>query len=92
MYLTFEKETKDGNMLKLIIGDRINRYDLRFIDPQLDKNNNNILYAQGEKGMFAAGLQLNVEILLSESLGKGENSIIRVNVFKKKKTIFKDEF
>jgi hypothetical protein len=89
--LTFEKETKDGNMLKLIIGDRINRYDLRFIDPQLDKNNNNILYAQGEKGMFAAGLQLNVEILLSESLGKGENSIIRINVSKKKKTIFKDD-
>jgi hypothetical protein len=26
--LTFEKETKDGNMLKLIIEDRINRYDL----------------------------------------------------------------
>jgi hypothetical protein len=48
--LTFEKETKDGNMLKLIIEDRINRYDLRFINPQLDKNNNNILYTQGEKG------------------------------------------
>jgi hypothetical protein len=89
--MTFEKETKDGNMLKLIIEDRINRYDLRFINPQLDKNNNNILYAQGEKGMFAAGPQLKVEILQSESLGKGENSIIRINVFKKKKTIFKND-
>jgi hypothetical protein len=77
-------------MLKLIIEDRINRYDLRFINPQLDKNNNNILYAQGEKGMFAVGPQLNVEILQSESLGKGENSI-RVNVFKKKKTIFRND-
>jgi hypothetical protein len=41
--------------------------------------------------MFAAGPQLNVEILQSESLGKGENSIIRINVFKKKKTIFKND-
>jgi phosphoribosyl 1,2-cyclic phosphodiesterase len=40
--LTFEKEIKDGNMLKLIIEDRINRYDLRFINPQLDKSNNDI--------------------------------------------------
>jgi hypothetical protein len=89
--LTFEKETKDGNMLKLIIEDRINRYDLRFINPQLDKNNNNILYAQGEKGMFATGAEVNLEILPAESLEKEENSIVRVYVFKKKKTVFKDD-
>lgn len=50
--LTFEKEIKDGNMLKLILEDRINRYDLRFINPLLDKSNNDRLYAQGEKGML----------------------------------------
>jgi hypothetical protein len=61
--LTFEKEIKDSNMLKLIVEDRINRYDLRFINPQLDKNNNDILYAQGEKGMFATGAELNMETL-----------------------------
>jgi phosphoribosyl 1,2-cyclic phosphodiesterase len=89
--LTFEKETKDGNILKLIIEDRINRYDLRFINPQLDKNNNNILYAQGEKGMFATGAEINLEILPAESLEKEENSIVRIHVFKKKKTVFKDD-
>jgi phosphoribosyl 1,2-cyclic phosphodiesterase len=89
--LTFEKVTKDGNMLKLIIEDRINRYDLRFVNPQLDKNNDNILYAQGEKGMLATGAEVNMEILPAESLEKEENSIIRIHVFKKKKTIFKDD-
>jgi hypothetical protein len=89
--LTFEKETKDGSMLKLIIEDRINRYDLRFINPQLDKSNNNILYAQGEKGMFATGAEVNLEILPAESLEKEENSIVRIHVFKKKKTVFKDD-
>jgi hypothetical protein len=78
-------------MLKLIVEDRINRYDLRFINPQLDKNNNDILYAQGEKGMFATGAELNMEILQAESLDKGENSIVRIHVFKKKKNVFKDD-
>ena len=89
--LTFEKEIKDSNILKLIIEDRINRYDLRFINPQLDKNNNDILYAQGEKGMFATGAEVNMEILKAESLDKGENSIVRIHVFKKKKNVFKDD-
>lgn len=89
--LTFEKDIKNENIFKLMIEDRINRYDLKFINPHLDKINSDILNAQGEKGMFAAGPQLNVEILQSESLGKGENSVIRINVFKKKKTIFKDD-
>ena len=89
--LTFENEIKDSNMLKLIMEDRINRYDLRFINPQLDKNNNDILYAQGEKGMFATGAELNMEILQAESLDKGENSIVRIHVFKKKKNVFKDD-
>jgi hypothetical protein len=57
----------------------------------LDKNNNNILYAQGEKGMFATGAELNMEILPAESLEKEENSIVRIHVFKKKKTAFKDD-
>jgi hypothetical protein len=89
--LTFEKEIKDSNILKLIIEDRINRYDLRFINPQLDKNNNDILYAQGENGMFATGAEVNMEILKAESLDKGENSIVRIHVFKKKKNVFKGD-
>jgi hypothetical protein len=32
-----------------------------------------------------------MEILPAESLEKEENSIVRIHVFKKKKTIFKDD-
>lgn len=63
----------------------------RWLERQLDKNNNNMLYAQGEKGMFATGAELNMEILPAESLEKEENSIVRIHVFKKKKTAFKDD-
>lgn len=89
--LTFEKDTKNYDIFNLIIEDRINRYDLKFFNPQLDKRNNDILYAQGEKGMFATGAELNMEILPSESPGKEEDSIVRIHVFKKKKTVFKDD-
>ena len=90
--LAFEKGIKNGNTLKLVIEDRINRYDLKFINPHLDKSNNDILYAQGEKGMFATGAELNMEISPSESLEKEKESfIVRIHVFKKKKTVFKDD-
>jgi hypothetical protein len=89
--LTFEKDMKNKGTFKLVIEDRINRYDLKFINPHLDKSNNDILYAQGEKGMFATGAELNMEILRPESLEKREETILRINVFKKKKTIFKDD-
>jgi mRNA degradation ribonuclease J1/J2 len=87
--LTFEKVIKNDGIFKLIIEDRINRYDLKFINPRLNKDNNDILYAQGEKGMFATGAELNMEILTSESLEK--DSIVRIHVFKKKKTVFKND-
>jgi phosphoribosyl 1,2-cyclic phosphodiesterase len=89
--LTFEMDMKNKGTFKLVIEDRINRYDLRFINPHLDKSNNDILHAQGEKGMFATGAELNMELLQSESSEKGEGTILRINVFKKKKTIFKDD-
>jgi hypothetical protein len=89
--LTFEKDTKNDDIFNLIIEDRINRYDLKFFNPQLDKRNNDILYAKGEKGMFATGAELNMEILPSESLDKKDDSIVRIHVFKKKKTVFKDD-
>jgi phosphoribosyl 1,2-cyclic phosphodiesterase len=89
--LTFEKDVINEGIFKLVIEDRINRYDLKFINPHLDKSNNDILCAQGEKGMFATGAELNMEILRSGSQEKGEETSIRINVFKKKKTIFKDD-
>jgi mRNA degradation ribonuclease J1/J2 len=89
--LTFEKDMKNKGTFKLVIEDRINRYDLKFINPHLDKSNNDILYAQGEKGMFATSAELNMELLQLDSLEKGEGTVLRINVFKKKKTIFKDD-
>jgi hypothetical protein len=50
-----------------------------------------MLYAEGEKGMFASGPELKLEILPSESMEKEETSIVRINVSKGKKTIFKDD-
>ena len=50
-----------------------------------------MLYAKGEKGMFATGPEMTLEILPSESLEKEETSIVRVNVSKGKKNVFKDD-
>jgi phosphoribosyl 1,2-cyclic phosphodiesterase len=91
--LRIEKDNKNDSILKLMIEDRINRYDLKFMNPRPDKANNDILYAQGEKGMLAKGPELKMEILPSQSLARGgdEASILRVSVYKGKKTTFKDD-
>ena len=91
--LRFEKEDRN-DMLNLMIEDRINRFDLKFTSPHIDRSNDNILYAQGEKEMFSKGPELKMEIVpssSSESLDKVEASIVRINVFKGKKSIFKDD-
>jgi phosphoribosyl 1,2-cyclic phosphodiesterase len=93
--LRFEKEDRN-DMLKLMIEDRINRYDLKFTSPHIDSNNDDILYAQGEKEMFSKGPELKMEIVpssssSSESLDKVEASKVRINVSKGKKNIFKDD-
>jgi phosphoribosyl 1,2-cyclic phosphodiesterase len=85
--LLIEKDTKDDK-LKLMIEDRVNRYDLVFDKPHKDNNNENILYAQGEKGMMARGPQLKLAIIEDPQYG---NAAIRVNVSKGKKTIFNDD-
>lgn len=88
--ITFEKDSKK-DMLKLVIEGRINRYDLKFANPSVDKTNNNMLYAKGEKGMFATGPEIKLEILPSDSLEKEETSIVRISVSKGKKSVFKDD-
>jgi phosphoribosyl 1,2-cyclic phosphodiesterase len=91
--LRFEKEDRN-DMLNLMIEDRINRFDLKFISAHIDRSNDNILYAQGEKEMFSKGPELKMEIVpsSSESLDKVEEaSVVRINVFKGKKSIFKDD-
>jgi phosphoribosyl 1,2-cyclic phosphodiesterase len=88
--ITFEKDSKK-EMLMLVIEGRINRYDLKFVNPHIDKTNSNILYAKGEKGMLATGPEMKLEILPSESLEKEETSVVRINVSKGKKSVFKDD-
>jgi phosphoribosyl 1,2-cyclic phosphodiesterase len=88
--MTFEKDNKK-DMLRLVIEDRINRYDLKFVNPNVDKTNNNILYAKGEKGTLATGPEIKMEILPYESLEKEENSTVKINVSKGKKTVFKND-
>jgi hypothetical protein len=73
-----------------MIEDRVNRYDLVFDKPHKDSNNENMLYAQGEKGMMTRGAQLKLEILdMNEP--PYDNAAIRVNVSKGKKTTFNDD-
>jgi phosphoribosyl 1,2-cyclic phosphodiesterase len=60
--LRIEKDFENG-FIKLVIEDKINRYDLRFVNPHLDWNNKNVLYAEGEKGMLAKGPELRLEVL-----------------------------
>lgn len=89
--LKIERDDKE-NKLRLTIEDSINRYELRFIRPHIDRDNNNILYAQGEKGMLAKGPELRLELIEPQSSsGEFSHGIIRVNVFKGKGKIFKDD-
>jgi phosphoribosyl 1,2-cyclic phosphodiesterase len=88
--LLIEKDTRNDK-LKLMIEDRVNRYDLVFDKPRKDNNNENILYAQGEKGMMARGAQLKLEIIDMNKPQYENSAAIRVNVSKGKKTTFNDD-
>jgi hypothetical protein len=83
--LKVEKDEKLGR-LKLVIEDRINRYDMVFENPRLEKNrdNNFTLYALGEKGMLATGPDLVAELIT-------DSSTLKIYVSKGKKTIFYDD-
>jgi hypothetical protein len=41
--------------------------------------------------MFATGAKVNLDILSAESLEREENSIVKIHVFKKRKTLFDDD-
>jgi phosphoribosyl 1,2-cyclic phosphodiesterase len=77
----------DEDKLHLVIEDRINRYSLEFINTHLDKYNDNMLYGEPVKGMLARGPELKMEII-SESQ---EVSLVRVNIMKGNKCMFKDD-
>jgi hypothetical protein len=47
-----------NDRLKIEIQDSINRFNLEFVSPRRDKNNDNILLGQGVRGMMAKGPEL----------------------------------
>ena len=79
----------ENKVIKLVIEDQINRYDLRFVRPYLDSNNKNVLYAEGEKGMLAKGPELRLEIIPDHQQPQA-TWVLDIDVFKGKKNLFKD--
>jgi hypothetical protein len=83
---------KEAGKLKLMIEDRINRFNLEFDKPRKRPNttddDNIILEAQGIKGMLVKGPDLRIEIVR-----KAENEyVIKVRASKgKKKNVFNED-
>jgi phosphoribosyl 1,2-cyclic phosphodiesterase len=87
--LKIENVDRD-HKLKLLVEDTVNRFNFEFVRPSKDENSDDILSAQGEKGMMAKGPQLRMEIVPSKS--QDESSIIRIRVSRgAKKDVFKDD-
>lgn len=82
-----EKEHKDDK-LKLMIEDRINRFNLEFDKPRKVDDTDDKLIAQGVKGMLSKGPDLRMEIVPAS-----ENKYaIRIRASKgKKKSVFNDD-
>jgi phosphoribosyl 1,2-cyclic phosphodiesterase len=91
-----EKERNDDK-LKLMIEDRINRFDLEFDRPRTVENtegNKDVLVAQAVKGMLAKGPELRMEITpITESGGDdgSQEYTIKVRASKGKKNVFNDD-
>jgi hypothetical protein len=83
--LKVENDDKVGK-LRLVIEDSINRYDMVFENPKLEKgkDNNYTLYALGETGMLAKGPDLVSELVK-------DLSVLKIYVAKGRKTIFHDD-
>jgi hypothetical protein len=88
--LNIENDDRD-NKLKLMIEDRINRFNLEFVRPSKDVHSDDILYAQGVKGMMAKGPELRMEIVPSPSQEEKEAYAIKIRVFRGKKNVFRDD-
>jgi phosphoribosyl 1,2-cyclic phosphodiesterase len=92
--LKIEKDDKNDKV-KLMIEDRVNRYNLVFDKPYKVRNNDGMLRGQGEKGTFSTGPEMVIE--LSSPIGSnaesGSNSdhSLKIHVFKGKKNIFNDD-
>ncbi|MBV9179449.1 MAG: hypothetical protein JO327_12540 [Nitrososphaeraceae archaeon] len=85
-----EKERNDDK-LKLMIEDRINRFNLEFDKPRIVENavdNKDVLIAQGVKGMLAKGPDLRIEIIPRP---EGSEYYIKIRALKGKKNVFNDD-
>ncbi len=69
-----------------MIEDRINRFDLSFDNPIKEKNRDDILYAQGEKGMLAKDPNFRMQVIDNE-----RSSIASINAFKGSKSVFRED-
>jgi len=89
-YILKIENVDTDHKLKLILEDAVNRFNFEFVRPVKDGNSDDILYAEGEKGMMAKGPQLRMEIVRAES--QNESSTIKIRVSKgAKKDVFKDD-
>ena len=95
--MRMEKDSK-ADMVYLMIEDKINRYDLRFVRPhkELGTNDTNvedyILKAEGEKGMLTKGPILNMEMDTIKLPDSNEDAfVVKIRASKGKKNVFNDE-
>ncbi len=95
--MRMEKDYK-ADMVYLMIEDKINRYDLRFVRPHKefktsDTNGENyMLKAEGEKGMLTKGPILNMEMDAIKLPDSNEDAfVVKIRASKGKKDVFNDE-
>jgi phosphoribosyl 1,2-cyclic phosphodiesterase len=89
-YILKIENVDTDHKLNLILEDAVNRFNFEFVRPVKDGNSDDILYAEGEKGMLAKGPQLRMEIVRAQS--QNESSTIKIRVSKgAKKDVFKDD-
>lgn len=83
--LRMENDNKSGKLI-LVIEDSVNRYNLVFENPRLEKSieNQYALYALGEKGMLAKGPDLVAEL-------QRNTNKLKIFEFKGRKTIFHED-
>lgn len=92
--LKIEKDDKN-NKVKLMIEDKVNRYNLVFDKSYKDRNNDAMLRGQGEKGTFSTGPEMVIKLISpsDSNAERGSNSdhSLKVHVFKGKKNVFNED-
>jgi phosphoribosyl 1,2-cyclic phosphodiesterase len=84
--LKIEKDERNDKMM-LVIEDRVNRYNLIFDKPYKDRDNEGMLHGLGESGTFSKGPELVMEL----SMGTSSVPTLKIDVFKGRKSVFKDD-